>query len=293
MNVYKSKRAKNKIRATYDQLLSIWGVTVAERDIETTYGSTHIVECGEDGNPPLVLFHGVGDDSALMWLYNAKALAAHFHIYAVDTIGGPGKSCPNQIYNTDFDQIWWLDDVFNRLGLAHFYIAGVSNGAYIAQHYGIMRPDKVDKILCMSGSAVSAGQTKSPLSRMLKVFLPQALFPTDKNMERLIKKLAGDHYSRFTDNSVIMAHYAHLLKGFNTMAMSRHKIKQFQEEDILKIRDKTLFLIGEEDPLGDIRQTKAIMSRYGLQYRFFPGVGHGINHEISDEINSIMIQYFG
>ena len=293
MKVYKSKKAKDKIRATYDQLLSIWGIPVTEQDIETAYGATHIVECGKDRNPPLVLFHGVGDDSALMWIYNAKALAVHFHLYAVDTIGGPGKSCPNQIYDTDFDQIWWLDDVFDRLGLAHFCIAGVSNGAYIAQHYGIMRPDKVDKILCMSGSAVSADQTKNPLGRMLKVFLPEALFPTGRNMERLIKKLAGDHYARFTENPVIMAHYTHLLKGFNNMAMARHKIKQFQEADLLSIRDKTLLLMGEEDPLVDIPKVKEMMSRYGLQYRFFPGVGHGINHEISDEINAIMIQYFG
>ncbi len=291
MKIYKSKRDEQRIIDTYDKLLVLWGTPVKEKDVDTFYGNTHVVLCGQENNPPLVLFHGVGDDAALMWMYNAKELAEHFCIYAVDTIGGPGKSRPNVNYTNAFDEIRWLDEVFEKLKLDRVFLAGVSNGAYITQHYGIMRPEKVIKMVCMSGSAVSTETGKSPIKRMLKVFLPEALFPTDKNVTKLIRKLSGDNYRTFTENALLMEHYKCLLRGFNTMAMTYHKIKPFTQEQVDSLRDKTLFLCGEKDPLGDKNTVQSLMEKHHLNYRFFPNVGHGINHEISEEINHIVIDY--
>jgi pimeloyl-ACP methyl ester carboxylesterase len=291
MKVYKNEKAKAHIYNTYDQLLGLWGVMVNEMDIPSTYGTTHVIKCGKEDGPPLVLFHGVGDNSALMWIFNAKELAKHFQIYAIDTIGGPGKSCPGEKYTKDFDQIKWLDEVFDALKLDRAYVAGVSNGSYITQHYGIMRPERVIKMICMSGS-VSAKGDASPLRTMIKVFLPEALFPTKKNVVELIKKLSGENSNVFTENPAIMEHYTYLLKGFNNMSMSYHKIKFFDDEQLNSIKDKILFLVGESDPMGDKDLIKAKLNKYNLIYRFFPGVGHGINHEISSEINKIILQYF-
>ncbi len=291
MNIYRSEKAGRRIVETYDRLLSMWGVALEERDIDTLYGTTHVIVCGEESNPPLVLFHGVGDDSALMWIYNAKDLAAHFRLYAVDTMGGPGKSRPNAHYTKDFDQAIWLDGVFHELGLSRASLAGVSNGAYIAQYYAIMRPDRVVKLIAMSGSCVSAENGKSPLRRMLKVFLPEALFPTDRNVARLIRKLTGKNCGKFLESSAIMEHYKALLRGFNNMAMAYHRIYTFREEQILSLQGKAQFLCGEADPLGDKAPVEALLKKYRLDYRFFPDVGHGINHEISEEINRIIIAY--
>lgn len=288
MKVYKSEKAKKNIYETYDKLLALWDVAVEEKDIATAYGTTHVILCGEENYPPLVLFHGVGDDSALMWIYNAKELAKHFRIYAIDTMGGPGKSCPNDNYDKTFDEIKWLDEVFDKLSLKQFNIAGVSNGDYMAQHYGIMRPDRVIKIICMSGS-ISAEGDGSPLKMMMKVFLPEALIPTKKNTIKLLKKMSGDNSAAFTENPTIMEHFTWLLRGFNNMAMANHKIEYFSEAQISTIRGKALFLLGEADPLGDVVSVKGKMERYHLDYRYFPGVGHGINHEISEEINKIII----
>ncbi len=91
---YKSEKARENILKTYDQLLARWGCEAAESDVPTPYGDTHVVCFGPKNAPALVLLHGVGDDTALMWLLNAKALAAHFCCYAIDTLGGPGKSRP-------------------------------------------------------------------------------------------------------------------------------------------------------------------------------------------------------
>ena len=128
MKVYRSRKSGQVIRETYDRLLSLWKCELRERDVETEYGTTHIIECGQEENPPLVLFHGVGDDSALMWIFNAPELSRYFHIFAIDTLGGPGKSVPNGNYNKDFDDIRWIDGILEQLQVDRAYFAGVSHG---------------------------------------------------------------------------------------------------------------------------------------------------------------------
>lgn len=109
-----------------------------------------MIEFGEKEKDPLILFHGVGDDTALMWIYNAKALGEHFHVYAIDTIGGPGKSIPGKGYNQGFEDALWIDDLLDALSLDQVYMAGVSNGGYLTQMYTIMRPERVKKGISMA-----------------------------------------------------------------------------------------------------------------------------------------------
>ncbi len=289
MKIYRSKKAGKQIHDTYNELLKKWNADKEEKDITGTYGTTHIITCGDEGKPPLVLFHGVGDNSALMWIYNAQALSRHFHIIAIDTIGGSGKSLPNENYNKEFDDAKWIDEVLSELALDKVYIAGVSHGAFLAQYYALHRPERTEKILCMAGS-VPVGNS-SPMKTMMKIFLPEALFPTKQNTIKLLKKLSGENSSVFTENPFILEHYRALLKGFNNMAMAYHKVEPFSDEQVASIRDKALYLVGDEDPFAKLGGKNALI-RYRMNAKFYPEAGHGINHEISDKINDEIIRYF-
>lgn len=289
MKVYRSNEAKKHIHETYDRLLKEWNVEVEPVDIPTRYGSTRVNVFGKEGAAPVVLFHGVGDDSALMWVYNAAALAPHFRLYAVDTIGGPGKSVPNQNYNKNFEDEIWIDETLNGLGLGKVSIIGVSHGGFLAQCYAVRRPERVNKIACLA-SSVAAGTRGSPMKTMMKIFLPEALIPTKRNIAKLLAKLSGKNNAVFTENPLILEHFTYLARGFNNMAMRYHKVAGFTDEQIEGIRDKTLCLVGEADPFA-ILGGKAALEKYKMNARFFADVGHGINHEIASEINALLIEY--
>jgi len=162
-------------------LVRAWGIPVTETDVQTPYGLTHLLLAGDPVNPPLLLFHGVGDDSAMMWLHNAQALAARFRLIAVDTIGGPGKSEPNAAYFGQFDQVIWMDSILDALGLDQVYIAGVSNGAYLTELYIARRPERVIRAVVMAGGLAVKG-ARSPIWRMMMVFLPEALYQQEELM---------------------------------------------------------------------------------------------------------------
>ena len=288
MKVYRSRKSGLAIRESYDRLLAFWSCETKERDVATAYGTTHVIECGKAESLPLVLFHGVGDDSALMWIYNAQELSRHFHLYAIDTLGGPGKSVPNENYNKEFDDIRWIDETLDRLGIGKAFFAGVSHGGYLVQAYTLLRPERVLKTISISGT-VPVGGKKLSMMAMMKIFLPEALFSTDKNVSRLIRKLSGENYSVFTDNPDIMTHYKSLLRGFNNMAMRYHKLHAFSPEDVDRIRDKVIYLVGTEDPFERLGG-RYVLERYHMNAVFYEKAGHGLNHEQTDEINREMIR---
>jgi pimeloyl-ACP methyl ester carboxylesterase len=223
-----------------------------------------------------------------MWLYNAKVLAERFRLYVIDTIGGPGKSRFNERYDKDFDDLRWIDEVLDAFKLDEVYMAGVSNGAYLTQYYGANRPGRVSKIVCMAGT-VPVGN-ESPLKAMMKIFLPEALFPTKKNTAKLLEKLCGNNVDVFLDNELVMEHYEALLKGFNNMAMMHHKVTGLSDEQVDAIRSKTLYLVGAQDPFAILGGESALM-RYHMNTRYFPIAGHAINHEIPEEINEAIFEY--
>ncbi len=288
MKVYRSEKAANKIRSTYDELLKQWGIPVKELMVSTMYGSTHIIITGKEDGKPLLMFHGVGDDSALMWIYNAKALGEYYKLYAIDTIGGPGKSLMSEKYNTSYDDVIWIDEIMNYFNLEKSSIIGVSHGGYLVQLYSLYRQEKIDKAISVSSSVPIDG-TGSYMKTMMKIFLPEALFPTKKNVIRLLRKLSGSHVDVFTHNGIILEHYQWLLKGFNNMAMRYHKVRMFTEDEVEQIKDKIYYLVGLEDPFQKLGGA-ALLRKYNMNVKFYDGVGHGINHEIAEIINNEVIQ---
>ena len=292
MNRYKSAEGRRLVYETYDKLLEMWGVDKQEKDIDTRYGKTHVIVAGSSEKPPLLLFHGVGDNSAMMWIYNAAELSKHYYLVAVDALGGSGKSEPDERYYKGFDQTLWIDDVLDELDIAKTYVAGVSYGSYLTQLYTIERPDRVYKAVCMAG-AIALDTMKGNGMKGMLVFLPEALFPSEKNAIKLIKKLCGSNTAAFIDNKALMMHWLYLLKSFNNRCMTMHKLKKFSEKQIAGIRGKTLVMIGDRDKIAYAPEVVKMLEEHNIRHYIVEDTGHAINHERADFVNAQMIKFFG
>ncbi|WP_068773318.1 alpha/beta fold hydrolase [Paenibacillus sp. FJAT-26967] len=286
INRFKKPEGKQLIYDSYERLVGQWGVEVEESDIPTTYGHTHILTAGSRNNPPLMLFHGVGDNSALMWLFNISELSRHFFVIAVDTLGGPGKSEPNANYMKTFEQSLWINEILLWLGLEKVSLAGVSNGSYIASYYTITNPDRVNKVIAL------AGGVKVNMLRMVMLFMPEALLPaSEKNTKKLLRKLCAPTSTVFESNQELMNHWTYLRKYFNNKSMMYHKYKKFTNEDISVLKEKALFLIGQYDRLSNYPAAIKDLEMNQVPYKIIPDAGHGINHEQADHINREMIRF--
>lgn len=301
IKIYKNGKYKKDIQKSYDELIKEWNCDVREFDIKGRYGSTHVLEVGALDKQPLILFHGVGDDAALMWVYNAKELSEYFHVYAIDAIGGPGKSVPGEGYDKSFEDEIWIDEILDYLKVDRAYMAGISNGGYLVQMYSMKKPERVIKGICMAAAPAihkdgNGGSGKGGAMKiMMKVFLPEALFPTDKNVKKLICKMTGSNYHALTDNEIVYRHFKQLMMGFNRAAMLNHKVHAFTEAELLSIKDKLMFIEGNKDPfmiLGGEELTRMLEMKGAINVTWVDDAGHGINHERAEEVNELIIDFF-
>lgn len=289
MKVYKNEKGRELVLQSYDRLLTRWGIEIKEEEIKTTYGTTHVIKAGNPANKPLIMFHGVGDNSAIMWIFNAKKLSEFFYLIAVDTIGGPGKSVPNENYDKNFSQIKWVDEIISALQVEKPSLIGVSNGAAIVQNYGARNIERIDRIVSMAGGLLYG--KGSPISKMLKVFLPEALFPNDKNVRKLLEKLTGENSAVFIDDRELMEHWSYLLRYFNNMSMSYHKPVVLADEEVVNLKDRMMVLIGNKDPIAYSLESAGVLEEKGISYQILENTGHAINHERAEKVNSILIDY--
>jgi pimeloyl-ACP methyl ester carboxylesterase len=289
VQAFKHAKGRGLIFKSYDQLLALWGTQVEEIDLPTKYGVTHCIQAGSKENPPLLLFHGVGDNSAVMWILNIQELSKHFYCIAIDTLGGPGKSVPNESYRKNsFDQADWINEVVELLGMNDFNLAGVSNGAYMAYNYATREPHKVNKVICLEGGML-AKPFKSMIQTLLLMF-PEILVPSTRNLLRILKKLSSPQSDLFDKHPEIANHLIMLMKTHNQQAMFVHKLNKYDKEKAAAVRDKLYFLIGDHR-LESKKDFIKILENDDFRYKIFTDTGHGINHEQPDLINHEIIEF--
>lgn len=286
---FKNTEGKERVWQSYQQLIDQWPVSVEEMDIPTSCGPTHCIVTGDKRNPPLLLFHGVGDNSAVMWILNIKELSQHFYCIAIDTLGGPGKSIPNEHFNKQkFDQVDWINEIADHLEIDHFHIAGVSNGAYIAYNYATKQPDRVNRVVCLEG-----GMVTTPIKAMLQTLMlmfPEILIPTDRNLLKVLKKLSAPNSPLFDNHPELAAHLILLMRTHNQQAMFAHKLEKYNKDEAVAVKDKLYFLVGEHS-LKQSKQFIAILEDGNFHYQVIPHAGHGINHEQPDIVNNEIISF--
>jgi pimeloyl-ACP methyl ester carboxylesterase len=294
MKVYKTEEGKRAIHGSYEKLVASWGVPTEEKDLETSYGKTHVILAGSAANPPLLLFHGVGDNSAIMWILNAGELSRHFRMMAVDTMGGSGKSVPDERYGKGFELSRWFGDVLDALDVRSGYAAGVSYGCYLAQLLFTSYPERIRKFVGMAGYVAADGYVGGKMAmmwRIVKSMMPEALFPSRKNSLHIARKLTGSNADRLLSNPDFMEHFWLLMKHYNKRAQFVHSRRNFSPAEIDAMRDKSLFLIGEEDRLASFPGALRAMKDFRMNVKYFPHTGHAINHALPEEINAEIVNF--
>lgn len=288
MNVFKSDKHKELILKRYDEFLSRWGVPYTEIDILGQWGTTHCIETGNRNNPPLFLFHGVGDNSAVMWVLNIKELSKHFFCVTLDTLGGPGKSVPNDSYEKGFSQEDWITSIVDHYSFSKVSIAGVSNGAYMAYNYFVHHSERVNRIVCIEG-----GFIVNPIKSMIRtigLLFPEILFPVKKNMMKVFRKLTSPDSQCFKEHPEIIDYVIDLMKFHNQKAMFAHKLNKFTSHEADSVKKNMLFLYGDfnRDKRTDYFR---LLDNELMSYSIIPNAGHALNMERADLVNHAIIKF--
>jgi pimeloyl-ACP methyl ester carboxylesterase len=129
--------------------MRLWPVAYESVDLASRFGRTHVVACGPQGAPPLMLLHCFAM-SLTSWAHNVADLSRDYRVYAPDMMGQPGRSIPDQPIRTRAEMTEWLSGVLNALGVGQTDLVGYSYGGFAALNYAIQAPDRVKRLVVLA-----------------------------------------------------------------------------------------------------------------------------------------------
>lgn len=171
MTIYKSEKGKNEIIALYDKQLKRLTVSYSDKWVSTSFGETHLIETGNMSGIPLLVFHG-GNATTAYNLLACDFLMKEFHIYAVDTIGHPGKSAEVSLSPGNYDYGKWASEVIDAIGYKSICCFGGSFGAGIICKAMCVAPEKIKCAVLY----VPSGIKNAPAINRMSMMLPMIMY---------------------------------------------------------------------------------------------------------------------
>lgn len=154
VSVFKSKEGRQRILDQYDKMLSTFDFEFQEQSVDTSYGTTYVLESGSHDLPPLLLFHGSTSNSAA-WFSDMKKLTQYFHVFAVDLIGDAGHSAEIRLDMKSNEYAMWIRELFEGIGIAKASIMGNSLGAWMCLKFASVFPEKVERMVLLAASGIA------------------------------------------------------------------------------------------------------------------------------------------
>ena len=241
----------------------------------------HYFEAGQ--GPAVFLLHGIGGAKEL-WMGNIGALAAGYHVYAIDQIGFGHSDKPFLDYKiaTFVDFLYAFMQTQN-IGKAA--VVGNSFGGWIALDFAIQHPGMVEKLVLVDSAGLAWLQ---PLAEMN----PSALAATRTLIESVFydKKMISDDAVRqvFTDRMRDNVGYTiqRTVAGFAT--------PQFEDAKLAAIHVPTLVMWGRQDELIPLASGEKLRDGIsGAKLVVFDQCGHVPQIEKSDEFNRALLEFLG
>ena len=283
--IYKKVDSKHKVIKLYDEQMAKLNVPYKDLFVETSFGNTHLVETGNLTGKPLLVFHG-GNATASCNLLISKFLLDDFHIYAVDTMGHPGKSSENCLSHKSYDYGKWASEVITALGYDKICCIGGSFGAGILAKMMCVSPEKVEKAVLH----VPSGIKNAPAYKLMNMFLPMVMYwITNKEswLKRCILPMA------ITEDNIDEDIYETARCSIDNVKIKKGMPSDVSPSDMKNCTAPTLVMAGEKDCMFPadlvIPQAKAMIPNCTTYIIKDRGHMHHLTEEEKQEIINFLM----
>lgn len=275
-NLFKTKKAEEAYFKTYDKILSFWPVEHEPIEVKTSVGSTHLNAAGPKGYPPLLLFPGFASNSTMYWP-NIGTLAKHCRVYAIDTIGQPGRSLPARPLTTA-NCISWILEILDHLNIDRAHIMGLSLGGWLSLKFAIEEPARTNKVILLDPAASFAPMSGS---FFFHSFIPFMIHPTRKGLIRFFRWLTQG----YPPNPV---YGEMMLQGvLNTNPQPPLRPSPFTDAQLQALLSPVFLLVGGKsliyNPERVINRARKLIP--GVHAEILANASHALNMEQVDLVN--------
>lgn len=278
---------------------SIWadlqGVRFTQGYVRAGGIDTRFLRAGEKGMPPLIFLHGTGGH-AEAYVRNLATHGRHFDTYAIDMLGHGYTDKPDYDYVIP-RYLEHLGAFMDEMGLASAALSGESLGGWVASHFTIRNPRRVERLVLNT----AGGDRVDPvaLARVRELTL-QAV--DDPSWERLKTRLEWLMY----DKSLVHDDLVATRQAIYTQPAMKAAIRRvlclhtpearakyaLTEAEWAGIKAPTLVLWTSHDPTAKVEIGAKLASMIpGSKFVVMQDCGHWPQFEDAETFNRIHIDF--
>lgn len=281
--MFKSLAGEAEFMACYDAALAQWPVPFTTVRVPSRFGATHVIVCGPEDAPPLVLLHASGSTSAV-WLRNVGAVSQTYRTYLVDIVGEPNKSEWSDPLRSRSDCAEWLSEVLDGLNIDRTHLGGMSRGGWLITNFALANPNRVKSLMLFAPGGCFA---KFRLSFFVHFLFPM-LFPTRPRLRRTVRWLsATGQVDEWLAELMFLAvkHFRFPKRGIYPTV--------FSDDELRGLRVPTMLLLGEHEVLYDSTAAlnRAVKLVPGIRAELIANAGHLLIVEQPEIVNRRMVQF--
>lgn len=243
---FKSPEGEARFRAAYDEVLKLWPVPCEQLDIPTRFGMTHVVTAGPTDAPPLVLLHGYMATS-VMWAPNVADFARSCRVYAIDIMGQPGKSIPEEPIRTTADYAAWLTEACDALHVDRAPLVGMSYGGWLALMFAVAAPERLSKLVLLSPGGLLPLARQFIVRGMLMTYLPTRVTVNSFMHWAGLSNEPGADATPVLNLMYLGQKYFRMPP--ETLRVAAAAATPLSDDDLRALRVPVLLLIGEDEVL--------------------------------------------
>jgi pimeloyl-ACP methyl ester carboxylesterase len=239
---------------------------------------------GNPGGKPLLIFHG-GNSTAPYYLSGFAPLFEYFCIYAVDTIGHPGKSAQTVLSAKNMEYAEWAADIIDGLGFQKINCLGGSFGGGILVKLMCVAPEKIEKSVLIVPSAIANVSTLNLAFSMGIPMIFYVLTRKDYWLKKAILPMAIEEKSIDTDTLEMVR------SSFEYVNVKMEMPSNVKAEDLTKCKVPTFVIAAEKDCMFPGRKVieKAEKTLPNLKTHLLKNQGH--LHVIPVDVMNMMIRF--
>jgi pimeloyl-ACP methyl ester carboxylesterase len=278
-SLYKSAEGYHKVMAHYDATLQKMDIPYETKYVETRFGPTYAIISGNESGKPIVLWHGL-NANLTAWINLTgqtnwfTALAPTYRVYAIDAIGGMGKSAASRPSKTGPAYGQWAADALEGLGLKRANVIGISNGGWLIIKLASVAPEMISSAVLMSSGGFRS-ISKVQAARMISQIILKSSEEAARRMQALVSPpdLPPDPDTL----EVFELMLGHFRFEQNTPVLS--------DVEIRRLAAPTYLMMGQYEvgfnPYGVIERGLSLLPNV-ITAEIVPGVGHMMAHKRPD-----------
>jgi pimeloyl-ACP methyl ester carboxylesterase len=269
---FRSPDGERRYLQAYETLVSRWPVPCEEIDVPTRYGPTHVRRSGSTEGRPIVLVHPMFA-SSVSYYRVVGPFAERHPVYALDTIGTPGRSVQTRPVHGQEDIARWFDDTLVGLGLTAVHVVGYSEGGWVAIFAAVGAPRRIASLSLIEPGGALYHVRAEVLLRMVVTGLRVIthLGSPERVMTNFSRWLGPDTQLTGQEMALVLAAARGYRQGLPFP-------RTLTDEQLASIATPTLVLFGANTVLYEAAKAAERASQCipGVQVEIIPQAGHDL-----------------